>query len=318
MECKSGPRSGESQPEGYRFHVLSTYCVRIRFRLGERVRIETAEPELALDLEEGRRIVLQPSPAGASIREAEQLALFVQPYATEAEALEAGTRWRGILEKAFARLNIGADFGDRAATGSATQYGLSAFAAQVGSRVLNDVHGVMVFECDPWPRFVRVEAKGVVGRPADRLLEVLRATVGGGIAMSERESLAYDLYSASFSTDSPDARFALLMMALETIIEPEPRDSSSHRARRPPHSRDRGSRSAGARARVHHGQLEVASHRVDRSSRAAYRGPAWRSHLHGREAVRILHEQLRASQSPGAWRLPSPHTAGRRRPCSAA
>lgn len=200
--------------------------MRIRFRLGERVRIETTEPELALDLEEGRRIVLRPSPSGASIREAEQLALFVQPYATEAEALDAGTRWRAMVEKAFARLNIGADFGDRAATGAATQHGLSAFAAQVGSRVLNDVHGVMVFECDPWPRFVRVEAKGVVGKPADRLLEVLRATVGGGIAMSERESLAYDLYSASFSTDSPDARFALLMMALETIIEPQPRDST--------------------------------------------------------------------------------------------
>jgi hypothetical protein len=73
---------------------------------------------------------------------------------------------------------------------------------------------------------VRVEAKGVVGKPAERQLEVLRATVGGGIAMSERESLAYDLYSASFSTDSPDARFALLMMALETIIEPQPRDST--------------------------------------------------------------------------------------------
>ncbi len=84
----------------------------------------------------------------------------------------------------------------------------------------------MVFDCDPWPRFVRVEGKGVVGKPPERLLEVLRAAVKGGIAMSERERLAYDLYSASFSTDSPDARFALLMMALETIAEPKPRDSA--------------------------------------------------------------------------------------------
>ena len=73
--------------------------MRIRFRLGERVRIETTEPELALDLEEGRRIVLGPSPAGASIREAEQLALFVQPYATEAEALNAGTRLKMVDER---------------------------------------------------------------------------------------------------------------------------------------------------------------------------------------------------------------------------
>ena len=35
--------------------------------------------------------------------------------------------------------------------------------------------------------------------------------------------LAYDLFSASFSADSADARFALLTMALETLIKPAPR-----------------------------------------------------------------------------------------------
>ena len=201
---------------------MTAYCARVRFRLGARVRIETDALDLSLADGE-QQVVLESSPSGQSIREAKQLVCLVRPFASAREAQEAGMRWRATLEKAFARMNIAADFGDRAATGGATAYGLAALERQYGARVLNDVHGVMVFDCEPWPRFVRSEASGVVGKPAERLLRVVSAAVHRGYAMSERESLAYDLYSASFSVDSADARFALLMMALETIIDPQPR-----------------------------------------------------------------------------------------------
>ncbi len=41
--------------------------------------------------------------------------------------------------------------------------------------------------------------------------------------MSEGDQVAYDLYGASFAEVPTDARFLLLMMAIETMIEPEPR-----------------------------------------------------------------------------------------------
>lgn len=41
--------------------------------------------------------------------------------------------------------------------------------------------------------------------------------------MPERDQLAYDLYSAATAESSADARFALLMMAIETMLDPEPR-----------------------------------------------------------------------------------------------
>lgn len=41
--------------------------------------------------------------------------------------------------------------------------------------------------------------------------------------MSGQEQLAYDLYAASFSESSPDAKFVTLMMAVETLINPSPR-----------------------------------------------------------------------------------------------
>ncbi|MGH3004423.1 MAG: hypothetical protein ACRDOS_00665 [Gaiellaceae bacterium] len=43
--------------------------------------------------------------------------------------------------------------------------------------------------------------------------------------MTEQQQLAFDLYSASFSEESADARF-LLMMAVETLLEPQKRSEA--------------------------------------------------------------------------------------------
>lgn len=43
-------------------------------------------------------------------------------------------------------------------------------------------------------------------------------------ARSEGERIAYDLSSASFFARDPDARFVLLMMACEALLEPKPRN----------------------------------------------------------------------------------------------
>ncbi len=44
--------------------------------------------------------------------------------------------------------------------------------------------------------------------------------VGG---LTEERQVAYDFFAASFSQRSADARFALLMMALESLVEPRSR-----------------------------------------------------------------------------------------------
>ena len=205
---------------------MADYCVRVRVRLGDRVRIASGEQEIAIGVESDKAVVLQSSPASLPLSEAQHVALIVKPYESETEAAEAAAHWRAILPRAFARINIGADFGDRAATGAATAQGLAALEVEQGARVLNDVHGPMVFECAPWPKFVRIEASGTVGKPPDRLQAVVHTAALRNLAMSEREMLAYQLFSASFSAESADARFVLLMMALETLIEPEPRARS--------------------------------------------------------------------------------------------
>ena len=104
-----------------------------------------------------------------------------------------------------------------------TNAGAQFYEAQLGQPVLNDVHGVMTFECEPRPRFVSVGVSLSVGRSAENLAQAIAKAREIGARMSDTERLAYDLYSASFALPVADARFVMLMMAVETLIEPAPR-----------------------------------------------------------------------------------------------
>lgn len=206
-----------------------TWCARIRFRLPLRVQINCPDRELPLPADSREDVRLIAAEPEKTIQDARNIALLCKGYATEQDAQAAGARWRTTLQKAFARTNVPADFGDRAAIEVVTRAGIEMLEAQHGVRVLNDVHGVMVFECEPWPRFAKVETNFVVGRLSDKVVTAIEAAATLNPASDERESVAFDLFSASFavSEGSSDARFAMLMMALETLLEAKPRSPES-------------------------------------------------------------------------------------------
>ena len=207
-------------------HRPMSWCFRIRFRLPERLQLESPDKTIVLaDLSPGaERVELRATAReDVGISDSRDLAVIGSGFASEAEALASGERWRGIVQKGLARMNIGADFGDRAPKGAVTTHGLRQLEAAHGGRLVNDVHGLMAFKCDPWPQFVGIGGGLVVGKSGAALRSVISAAARLGVGMSDRERLAYDLYSGSFSQPSPDARFAMLMMAVETLIEPEPR-----------------------------------------------------------------------------------------------
>ena len=205
------------------------YAFRVRFTLGRRVRIQSDADELTLtDEANGAESVrLRPRNRDVGFGDADDLVLAGEAYEGEEAAEEAAGRWVARLQSAFARLNIGADFGGRAPTGVFTDAGLRWLEEMTGEgRVLNDVHGIMVFESEPLPKFASTGVTAVVGKPGDRVVEMVQAAARLNIAMTERERLAYDLYSASFSESSADARFVTLMTAAETLIEPQPRSEA--------------------------------------------------------------------------------------------
>jgi hypothetical protein len=107
---------------------------------------------------------------------------------------------------------------------SHTEHGLKWREEQLGRRVLNDVHGVLVFECEPPPAFVTMEITPLKKVQEDGVRTAVSAAAERNALMSGEDSVAYALYSASaLVAGSTDARFALLMMAAEALITPKPR-----------------------------------------------------------------------------------------------
>jgi hypothetical protein len=200
------------------------FCFRVRFRLGPRLRIASGETTLLFTpRREGEEVVLQGADITKPINENAELLVYGKPYASEAEATEAGTDWVGIIKTAFARVNLGADFGERSPKGFFTKHGLKWLEERSGGRrVVNDVHGLQVYE-EPRPYFARMDVTPVKGVQDERLLNAIAVAVELHAVMPERDQLAYDLYSAGTTESSADARFALLMMAVETMLDLEPR-----------------------------------------------------------------------------------------------
>jgi hypothetical protein len=205
------------------------FCFRVRFRLGPRVQISSSETELLFaPRREGEEVLLQGADVTKRINENTELLVYGQPYASEAEATQAGTEWIGIIKTAIARVNLGADFGERSPKGFFTKHGLAWLEQRSGGRrVVNDVHGLQVYE-EPRPYFARLDLRPVKGVQDERLLKAIAVAVELDAVMAERDQLAYDLYSAATAQSSADARFALLMMAIETMLDLEPR---SHEVR---------------------------------------------------------------------------------------
>jgi hypothetical protein len=204
---------------------------RLRFRLTGASKLSAPETELRLasesDGEPGdvtlRGLGLERKPIQAS----SWLVVEGAGYDTAEAALVGGDRWRGILETALAAVNLGADFGDRAPMSVLTDAGARLLSAERGEPVVNDVHGLMTFDTEARPRFMSSSAEVAVGRAPDQFLTMVRKAREVAAAPNPKERLAFELFSASSGLATADARFVMLMMAIETLIELEPRSAEA-------------------------------------------------------------------------------------------
>lgn len=202
------------------------WSFRFRFRLGNRVRIVSTSAELRPPCTtiDPHGINLRPwLPDTATIGTTHDLVLRGDGYPSKVAAQEASRRWRSVLQVAFATAQIGADFGRRVLDNSDSSPGLEQLTAQMGQRYIRDRLGPIVFATEPRPIFRDLSATGVAGRFEDHVLGALAVAAAQQVEADEKTRLAYDLFGASFSVDEPDARLMLLMMAVETLIDPKPR-----------------------------------------------------------------------------------------------
>ena len=200
-----------------------SYCFRIRVKTPKNTTLETELSELALAGEPGAetQIVMRTKQSGETLKSAAEWVILGSGFQTEETASASAMRWRSRLMRATALVGLGLDFGDRAATGMFTTEELRWAEAESGQRVLNDKHGIIIYECAPRPKFVSMSVSPMVGRGLERFLEAIANQPE--FDLSQEQQLAYELYSASFFVTYADSRFLLLMMALESLIEPQPK-----------------------------------------------------------------------------------------------
>lgn len=65
----------------------------------------------------------------------------------------------------------------------------------------------------------------MVGKQGSPLIDFLKST--DDCSVTSRQETAFELYSASFFVDNADARFTLLMMAIETLIDQKQRSEAA-------------------------------------------------------------------------------------------
>lgn len=206
-----------------------TYSFRIRFNCSPTDTIQCAENKLSVSVADKQpSIILRARRDDLLIRDSDQLVLVGSGYQTENDANTAGSRLQDALMVALARVRVGADFGCRAATGMFTHDGLKWVEKEKGGqRVLNNIHGLMVFQSEPKPCFASINAQMTYGASPEKFMSAFTQAIALQPQISDHDLLAYTLFNASFFQPTADSRFLLLVMSIEALIEPVLRSPSA-------------------------------------------------------------------------------------------
>jgi len=204
------------------------YCFRLPFTMPSRTLLGLTEEQFFLQDSGGRRVWLKSTAAdGERLYDATNLVLRGAGYANEEEAAREGERWRDVITRAFARVHLAADFGDRRPFGTLTKDGEAWFSEQVGHPVLGDLPGVQGFVDQPGLRCVASNAEGCKRPSEERNRLVLTEAARLNEPLKGPERLAFDLYSGSFFQPSADSRLLMLTMAVETLLDLHPRSDAA-------------------------------------------------------------------------------------------
>lgn len=190
--------------------------------------LEGNEPSWVVDNDgAGREVIMYSQTLGDQemlpLSEARKAVIKGVGYSTENEATEAGKLWRARLMAAFATLRIGTDFKNRTLSRlTFSREAMDAVSQARGRSAVNYRGGILVYASESPPTFMpKFTGTARVTNPP-RFQAVL-AKVSRTQGLSEERQVTYDLFSAALGLGLSDARYAMLMAALETMIKPQHR-----------------------------------------------------------------------------------------------
>lgn len=126
-------------------------------------------------------------------------------FSTKDEAVHAGRRVKNAIAWSSARMRVGVDLGDDKSHGGASEYLKKRAMEESGIRLLNDPHGLVVYEEDALPptRFVRVSGEPRVGKPISAFEDYFLQAVSMDLRLTDKETLAFELYGLSHVESAP-------------------------------------------------------------------------------------------------------------------
>ena len=167
--------------------------------------------------------ILRSTKNDEKINDASEFILESSKYKTIEDAMNAGETVKDALALTLASLKIGADLGFKPSGGVITKEGIKYFEAQTKKRVLQGGLGLKVYETEPTPIFMQPSVELKVSSPISKLVEVFNYAIEHPRILTEKDKVALQLFNTSFFEDAVEARFLTLVMAIEVMLEFQPR-----------------------------------------------------------------------------------------------
>jgi len=166
---------------------------------------------------------------GVPIEANDRFSISGRGFLSEHEAQRAASAVRHALLLYATRKQRGIDLGqDSLKAFAISPYGKELLASSLGaSAIMEDHLGITVFPSEPKPTFVRMNMSSLVSTPVSHLIGELTDTIGCYFFATTKAEIAAELYSLSHFTGRAVARFLILFIALEALIELHPRSSEA-------------------------------------------------------------------------------------------
>lgn len=148
------------------------------------------------------------------------LALKSGPFHSADEALAAGERVLAGLLLASLRRGFGLSLNARIPAAVVTSYGKRVLAGDRFDTVYDDSYGLVVFEDVGRTGFVSAGEMALrMTGPATAFVNFWSTAVAEARPLSDRMLISYDLWASSRFENSSRARYLLLIMAVEALVE---------------------------------------------------------------------------------------------------
>jgi len=201
------------------------YSFRLRFHLKEGDRVGIDRPAAEILTKDSITWTLKSGESGSPIGAHSRASIVAKDFPSEVVAQASGQQCRDAVLAWAVSQRRGIDLGDDSARVLATAEYLAIVTAQHGVPARNDLHGVDVFPSAPETAFVRVDGDATSLKDGHLFITELADLLASPPRLSQKVSLAAELFTLSFLDGAPRSRFVMLTSAIEVLLEPKQHDA---------------------------------------------------------------------------------------------